>query len=216
MKETYENLNWWLANLDKQKLPEYSKLPEVNLYMEQVVSFVAESVKPFSNDNNCDLTSFMVNNYVKAKIIEPPNDRKYNRDHITHLIALSMLKSVTNLEDLSLILDSKTSMMTPEDSYNFFKKTTEDSITNVLHKTKVRVDTINKKADTDRNKAKKNQEKIKKIDGVQKNQLIYSAFRLLVESEINKMVADKILSEVRVDHSSLKKTSAKAPNKKDK
>ena len=201
MKETFTSLNTWLRNLEKQKLPDYDKLPEVKLYMEQVVDYVEASIKPFKLDNKPVLTSFMVNNYVKSGIIRAPKDRKYTKIQVSHLIALCMLKSITSLENLDLLLDEKSSNFKNDITYDFFKKVEEETMINVLHKTKTRFDTIGKRASSDRNNAKHDPELLKKVEMSQRNQIIYSAFRLLVEAQINKLVAEKILNEVRIDDS---------------
>ena len=80
-----KNITKYLNDLEEFCLPAYNEFPPIPLYMEQVISYIGECLKTFSGnkdnseDNNV-LTPFMVNNYVKAKIIAPPKDKKYSKE----------------------------------------------------------------------------------------------------------------------------------------
>ena len=102
--EELTKLKEFLEKASSFELPSYDYLPTVPLYMEQVISYVNSILAPLSNDDKQLLTSFMVNNYVKAKIIAEPTKKKYNVDHLGYLLAISLLKNVLNMSDISLII----------------------------------------------------------------------------------------------------------------
>lgn len=194
MGKTLDNFEKTIKELEDFNLPEYKELPDIALYMEQVVGYIKECLEQFSNKDDSIITPFMVNNYVKAKIINPPKDKKYNRDHIGYLIAISMLKSVVSMRDIAVFidLDSKSDLYTDKQNlYSFFKSIENESLKNVIHKVKTRTEVF-KKA----NNSKKNKKENFSEDLYEQANLAYIALRLYTESECNKLIADKIMSQL--------------------
>lgn len=194
MGKTLDNFEKTIKDLEDFNLPEYKELPDIALYMEQVVGYIKECLEQFSNKDDSIITPFMVNNYVKAKIINPPKDKKYNRDHIGYLIAISMLKSVVSMRDIAVFidLDRKSDLYTDKQNlYSFFKSIENESLKNVIHKVKTRTEVF-KKA----NNSKKNKKEDFSEDLYEQANLAYIALRLYTESECNKLIADKIMSQL--------------------
>lgn len=194
MGKTLDNFEKTIKELEDFNLPEYKELPDIALYMEQVVGYIKECLEQFSNKDDSIITPFMVNNYVKAKIINPPKDKKYNRDHIGYLIAISMLKSVVSMRDIAVFidLDCKSDLYTDKQNlYSFFKSIESESLKNVIHKVKTRTEVF-KKA----NNSKKNKKENFSEDLYEQANLAYIALRLYTESECNKLIADKIMSQL--------------------
>ncbi|MCI7601621.1 MAG: DUF1836 domain-containing protein [Candidatus Onthovivens sp.] len=194
MGKTLDNFEKTIKDLEDFNLPEYKELPDIALYMEQIVGYIKECLEQFSNKDDSIITPFMVNNYVKAKIINPPKDKKYNRDHIGYLIAISMLKSVVSMRDIAVFidLDRKSDLYTDKQNlYSFFKSIENESLKNVIHKVKTRTEVF-KKA----NNSKKNKKENFSEDLYEQTNLAYIALRLYTESECNKLIADKIMSQL--------------------
>lgn len=194
MGKTLDNFEKTIKDLEDFNLPEYKELPDIALYMEQIVGYIKECLEQFSNKDDSIITPFMVNNYVKAKIINPPKDKKYNRDHIGYLIAISMLKSVVSMRDIAVFidLDRKSDLYTDKQNlYSFFKSIENESLKNVIHKVKTRTEVF-KKA----NNSKKNKKENFSEDLYEQANLAYIALRLYTESECNKLIADKIMSQL--------------------
>ena len=194
MGKTLDNFEKTIKELEDFNLPEYKELPDIALYMEQVVGYIKECLEQFSNKDDSIITPFMVNNYVKAKIINPPKDKKYNRDHIGYLIAISMRKSVVSMRDIAVFidLDRKSDLYTDKQNlYSFFKSIENESLKNVIHKVKTRTEVF-KKA----NNSKKNKKENFSEDLYEQANLAYIALRLYTESECNKLIADKIMSQL--------------------
>ena len=68
-------------------LPRFSELPDVGLYMDQVVSIID-----------------MVNNYVKMGIIPPPVKKRYGPEHLARLIMICLLKQVLSMSEITLLI----------------------------------------------------------------------------------------------------------------
>ena len=59
------------------KIPRWDELPEIDLYMDQLLSFIRESIgAAFDEIGYAPLTANMVNNYVKARIVEAPKNKR--------------------------------------------------------------------------------------------------------------------------------------------
>ena len=85
---------------------ENSKIPNINLYMDQVLSFMNENLEHYRRQNSKDkiFTKSMINNYVKNEIIPKPENKKYFPQHIISLIYIFYLKQILPLEDVKTIL----------------------------------------------------------------------------------------------------------------
>lgn len=119
----------WLHKVDEFDLPTYKELPSVPLYMEQVITYVNSVLAPLSDKEKNILTSFMVNNYVKAKIISEPVNKKYTKDQLGYLIAISILKQTLSISETSLLieLDGDLSQTRPV-LYEFFRLMVHDIV----------------------------------------------------------------------------------------
>jgi hypothetical protein len=85
MEKEAQELLKWLDDVTKYQLPTYDQLPHVPLYMEQVVGYINDVLGPLTPDEKKQLTSFMVNNYVKAKMIQEPDKKKYGENQLGYL-----------------------------------------------------------------------------------------------------------------------------------
>jgi predicted nucleic acid-binding protein len=102
------------------KCPRYDELPSLSLYMDQVVFVIEEGFGIFADEPERVITSTMINNYVKQKLIEAPVKKKYNRSHIAVLIIVSMLKRVLSISEVAaLVADTCRDTPLPE-FYNLF------------------------------------------------------------------------------------------------
>ena len=63
-------------------LPRWDELPDISLYMDQVLSLINPHFQDTYGDSYL-LTSTMVNNYVKLGVIPPPVKRRYGKEAIS-------------------------------------------------------------------------------------------------------------------------------------
>uniref|UniRef100_UPI003A952E65 DUF1836 domain-containing protein n=1 Tax=Hominenteromicrobium sp. TaxID=3073581 RepID=UPI003A952E65 len=72
---------------------EWEAIPDLGLYMDQVVTYVATALAPLYGEEPKDLlTSSMVNNYVKQSLLPRPQGKKYYREHLAMLLMITSLK----------------------------------------------------------------------------------------------------------------------------
>ena len=86
-------LQSWEAQLRTYALPEWDNLPELELYMDQVVLLLSRYLTFFSQgEDEKIITPSIVNNYVRMKIMPPPVKKKYGRVHLAYLLMICTLK----------------------------------------------------------------------------------------------------------------------------
>lgn len=100
--------------------PRYEEFPSVELYAEQVLSLVKEYLSIFSSDGQTLLTSNMINNYVKQKIVKPPINKRYDRVHLSYFVVVCLLKGFMNISELCEGFGLILAKSTVKDSYNIF------------------------------------------------------------------------------------------------
>jgi DNA-binding transcriptional MerR regulator len=83
-------------------LPDWETLPDFGLYKDQMISFVSRSLPGVSG--RLDLTASMINNYVKAGLIEKPAGKKYSREALAQLLMVVQLKLTTPMEMVKTLL----------------------------------------------------------------------------------------------------------------
>ena len=92
------------GNSGSFSLPRYEHLPDIGLYMDQVIALTDRSLCSMFGENSTILTASMVNNYVKQKLIPPPVKKRYNREHVACLITICILKQVMSIPEIASLL----------------------------------------------------------------------------------------------------------------
>ncbi len=80
-------------------------IPNIDLYMDQVTTFMdehLETTKRFDNDKL--LTKTMINNYTKNDLLPSPVKKKYSKDHMYLLVFIYYLKSFLSIRDVQHIV----------------------------------------------------------------------------------------------------------------
>lgn len=86
-------------------LPE--DIPEIELYMDQVTKFLDTHLQKNSRGDSGEdktLTKTMINNYIKNKLLPPPDKKKYTKEHIIMLISIYYLKNFISISDIQKML----------------------------------------------------------------------------------------------------------------
>ena len=120
MKEIPEELQNWTEAISAYTPMEWERLPELDLYMDQVITLMDKLLSPFSHDGDRLLTSSMINNYVKDGVLPRPEAKKYSRQHLAMLMMICMLKSVLTLPETHAILEGMRAGNGVEELYPVF------------------------------------------------------------------------------------------------
>ena len=100
-------------------LPTYESLPDIDLYKDQVLSYLART--PISHRSDDEITPAMINNYIKAELLPRSNGKKYSKEHLAYLTIISKLKQVLSVNDTKTLLDMDTSEDDISGRYERFK-----------------------------------------------------------------------------------------------
>ena len=104
----------------RQRLPRWQELPDLDLYMDQVLSLIGRYLGAYPSFQDKGLTAAMVNNYVKQGVLPPPTKKKYSRSHIARLIILCLLKPSLPIPVIRLLMDSELETAPEEATYDHF------------------------------------------------------------------------------------------------
>ena len=99
-------LRRWENYLNNFHLPQWDDLPDMDLYMDQVVMLLQRYLNflPEDEHGNAAITASIINNYVRLKIMPPPVKKKYTRVHMAYLIMVCSLKQSVNIPYIQKML----------------------------------------------------------------------------------------------------------------
>ena len=103
--DTNDILNSILDSLTNIDYIRAEEIPNINLYMDQVTTFMDEqlaSTKRYEDDKI--LTKTMINNYAKNHLLPPPVKKKYSREHVLILIFIYYFKNILSIKDIETVL----------------------------------------------------------------------------------------------------------------
>ena len=100
--------------------PKWKDIPNIDLYLDQVLLYVNQVCEPISSGTEKGLTASMVNNYVKHGYLTKPDKKKYQRQQIARLIAITTLKSVFSIQEIAQTLNTLQTETDSEQLYNAF------------------------------------------------------------------------------------------------
>jgi hypothetical protein len=126
----------WLNDLDTFNLPDYDRLPDIDLYMEQLLTYLErESNILARHSDDKQITSSMINNYVKAHIVPSPKAKKYNREQLSLLGEVIYLKQVLSLPEIKKILDVEYLNKNYREEYNKYLDLNQEAFTSAVDET---------------------------------------------------------------------------------
>ena len=115
------------------RIPRWEEIPDVDLYLEQIVSLIDGSIGKYVNeDGKKALTKTMVNNYVKQRIIEAPEKKKYNKVAVASLFVITVLKPVFSITQIAELINLAIKANDVAISYNRFCEVIEEAVRTVF------------------------------------------------------------------------------------
>ena len=99
-------LNSILDSLSRIQHIEPEDIPNIDLYMDQVTTFMETRLRRTARNPGEDkiLTKTMINNYAKNDLLPPPIRKKYSREHILLLIFIYYYKGILSISDIQTLL----------------------------------------------------------------------------------------------------------------
>lgn len=105
LEKTFSELK---SNFASYSLPAWDELPDLPLYMDQVLAIMGKYLSIYYKavGEGKAITSSMINNYVKLKIIPAPIKKKYTRSHLSYLLMICTLKQTLDMATIQKIIPS--------------------------------------------------------------------------------------------------------------
>lgn len=98
-------LGRWENYMDSYQLPTWEELPDLELYMDQLISQVRRYLSLFPEDEqNPVITPSIINNYVRLRVMPAPKRKRYGKLHIAYAIMICALKQVMTLTEIQKVL----------------------------------------------------------------------------------------------------------------
>ena len=94
-----------LADLENINHINPKDLPNIDLYMDQVTTFM--DAKLTTTKRHADdkiMTKTMINNYSKNDLLPPPVKKKYSKEHMLELIFIYYFKNMLSIGDIQTLL----------------------------------------------------------------------------------------------------------------
>ena len=105
MKNNEELVKDLLLRLRKLNYIHSRDIPDIELYMDQVTTFMEQHLSPGKrHDEDKILTKTMINNYAKNNLLPPPVKKKYSRDHLILLAFIYYFKGFLSIGDIQVLL----------------------------------------------------------------------------------------------------------------
>ncbi|MCR5157250.1 MAG: DUF1836 domain-containing protein [Butyrivibrio sp.] len=100
-------INSIIASLGRIDTISLDEIPNIDLYMDQVTSFMNDRLKKTTRHPETDkiMTKTMINNYAKNNLLPPPEKKKYSKDHMIMLIVIYYMKSVLSMNDIQTLIE---------------------------------------------------------------------------------------------------------------
>ena len=99
------------------RLPRYTEIPTVGLYLEQASKYICEYLEPLGDFS---LTPSMISNYVKKGLISRPVKKQYSREQIAYLFFIAVGKSVLSLDALANFIALQKRTYDLQRAYDYF------------------------------------------------------------------------------------------------
>ena len=197
-----ENINKaienWLHEIDNFSFKRYEELPDIDLYMDQLITYMEKQLYVFQTSTlDKQITPSMINNYVKGEVLKAPISKKYNREHLALIEEICTLKQVLTIAEVKQIEDERykegASNMDVFDGFNDYN---------------------NEMLDKAINDAK---EKLAGIEENNKDELINLSMKLALQANAYITIAKRILFYTRVyeDLEKIKDAKEKAKKKEE-
>ena len=90
-------------------LPSWDDMPDIGLYMDQVLVLMDKYLGNFLKIENKDsfITPSMINNYVKNNIMPAPESKRYSKSHLCYLIIICLMKQSLTISSIKKIIQKE-------------------------------------------------------------------------------------------------------------
>ena len=88
----------------KKGLAEGKSIPNIDLYIDQMVSCLNSDLSLYAKDGDGPITKGMVSNYTKHKMIPGPEGKRYTKDHCIFMLLVYYLKGCFSMDQVRRLM----------------------------------------------------------------------------------------------------------------
>ncbi|HOO61002.1 MAG TPA: DUF1836 domain-containing protein [Bacillota bacterium] len=206
---TLDRLEEDIAELLSPEFMEWDRMPDIGLYMDQVLTIMERQLKTFNRRNEeRTLTQAMINNYTKDGLLPRPVEKKYNREHIALLTILCALKPILSISDLSVLLKNACTDETECALYETYLSIQDQAIDESEKPITAMIEAAKEKRKQDRTAAgeedplksiyQKRKEEAQYVNDL-RSELAREALKMAIEARVKVMLAERIVDELGTD-----------------
>lgn len=94
-----KKLERWERYLHNYRLPDWNEIPDIGLFMDQVITLLTQYLDYLPPELKADstITPAAINNYVRMKIMPKPRKKRYYRLHIACLLMICIMKQTLSI-----------------------------------------------------------------------------------------------------------------------
>lgn len=109
-------------------LPRYDEIPRINLYMDQLINYLEETLSPLYAPGEKIVTRSMVNNYVKQGVLAAASGKKYTRAHVAYLVVICTLKQTFSITEIDRLIRAQIDSFDTHVAYDYYCNTFEAAL----------------------------------------------------------------------------------------
>ena len=130
-----EELKQLKSKLLKERSASWGEFPDIGLYKDQVLTYISKQLINF--DDREQLTSAMINNYIKGNLLPRPDGKKYTKEHLAGLIEICILKQVLTVGDTGFLLEKELEDSNFKSFYEKFRQAMNDSMSKLAEQVEI-------------------------------------------------------------------------------
>ena len=116
--------------LEKSRPEDWSMIPDIDLYMDQVIAYMKRQHIGLEDENDENLTPAMINNYIKSGLLPRAKGKKYNREHIGYMTFICLLKQILTVSESGVLLSEMMKHKDMQTAYENYKEVVDREFTN--------------------------------------------------------------------------------------
>lgn len=114
-------------------LPRFRDIPDIGLYREQLIDYLDSLFKPLGACSDGPwITSSMVNNYVKSRLVPAPVNKRYSREAIARLIVICVFKQTLSIAQIGKLFGIQRMTYRTETAYDYTVRELEHALATAL------------------------------------------------------------------------------------
>lgn len=124
-----ERLKHFKEQLQTKRPESWEQIPDIELYMDQVISYMSRQHIGLAPTGDETLTAAMINNYAKNGLLPRAKGKRYGREHLAYLTAICLLKQVLSVGETGTLLKKQMELRDIHEFYDDYLQILDSTFT---------------------------------------------------------------------------------------